>query len=93
VIFVPPDLVPEHLIFRSADGSPALAGMWMIAVGSFVVLGSLGNVFVRGPWAPRLLEQFPRLPRIALVAWGVVGLAMGGFFIAWPFLASPGHLY
>jgi hypothetical protein len=92
-MFTPPTVVPEHLIFRSADGSLALAGIWMIAVGSFLCLASLGNVFARGPWAPRLMEQFPRLPRFALVAWGIVGLIVGGFFIAWPFLASPGHLY
>jgi hypothetical protein len=93
MIFTPPTVVPEHLIFRSADGSLALAGIWMIVVGSFVILASLGNVFARGPWAPRLMEQFPRLPRFAFVAWGIVGLIVGASFIAWPFLASPGHLY
>jgi hypothetical protein len=92
-MLVPATVVPEDLMFRSSDGSLALAGIWMVAVGTFMVLASLGNVFVRGPWAPRLLEQFPQVPRFALVAWGVLGLIVGGCFIAWPFFASPGHLY
>jgi hypothetical protein len=89
-----PNVVPEHLIFfKDSDGSLAPAGVWMIGVGLFVICASLGNVFVRGPWAPRLLEQFPQLPRFALVAWGILGLVFGSCFVFWPLLASPGHLY
>ena len=53
VRLMPPAVVPEHLVFRSSNGSLALAGVWMVVIGSLVVLASLGNLLIRGPGAPR----------------------------------------
>src|SRR4051812_31270427 len=80
--------VAEHEVFRSADGSATFAGLWMVGIGIGMVLASIANLLGRGP-ARRMGD---RVPRALIVAWGCLGLAVGGCFIAWPFLASPGVL-
>lgn len=82
--------VLEHLRFRSSDGSLTWTGKWGVVVGAFIVIGSVANVFVVGPTARRLAGIVPRL---FVRIWGCVGIAVGGFFIWWPFHATPGRLY
>jgi hypothetical protein len=81
--------VAEHLRFRSANGSLALGGLWMVLVGTFMVAGSIANILGRGP-ARKVAD---RVPRAAMIAWGVLGVIAGAAFIAWPFFATPGKLY
>lgn len=83
--------MPQHLMFRAANGSLTWAGKAMLALGIFLLFCSLCEVIAATVWGVRTRNN--RAVQIVLGAWGTLGLVAGGFFVAWPFLAVAGRLY